>query len=382
MAGQVVLELPPSRANPRNSEGAMVTLKDGRILFAYTRYSGGNADHSEADIMARFSADGGRTWTARDRLIRSRGRHVNLMSVSLLRLADDRLAMLYLQKDVIGGQPFCMPQWTTSADEGETWSRPVSMANAPSRYIVNNDRVIQLSTGRIVAPAAVHRLRNPPRVDGQNPRRQVFAQPALITFFLSDDGGRTWCESEQNFYLSFPSGLGLQEPGVLEKRNGRLWCWCRAGRYQQEDKFSHQWESFSDDHGEHWTAPRASKVFISSPGASPMSVRRHPLTGQLLAVWNDRSNRFGQSTPRASSWWRTPLVTAVSDNDGKTWRAFRRIEASLDHGFCYTSIHFVAEDDAVLLSYCSGGKGGAGRVLDRLRVRRLKWKYLSADTNI
>ena len=49
--------------NPRNSEGAFVELKDGRILFAYTRYKGASwADAATADIVGRISTDGGRTW--------------------------------------------------------------------------------------------------------------------------------------------------------------------------------------------------------------------------------------------------------------------------------------------------------------------------------
>ena len=31
------LELPPGPNNPRNSEGAFMPLKDGRIMFAYSR---------------------------------------------------------------------------------------------------------------------------------------------------------------------------------------------------------------------------------------------------------------------------------------------------------------------------------------------------------
>ena len=35
---KVALELKPGPDNPRNSEGAFMTLKDGRIMFAYSRY--------------------------------------------------------------------------------------------------------------------------------------------------------------------------------------------------------------------------------------------------------------------------------------------------------------------------------------------------------
>ena len=71
--------------NPRNSEGAFVELKDGRILFAYTRYKGASwADAATADIVGRISADGGRTWGDWKLIFANRAQ--NVMSVSLLRL--------------------------------------------------------------------------------------------------------------------------------------------------------------------------------------------------------------------------------------------------------------------------------------------------------
>ncbi len=42
---QVTLQLAPTDANPRNSEGDFVQLRDGRILFVYTRFSSGGSDH-------------------------------------------------------------------------------------------------------------------------------------------------------------------------------------------------------------------------------------------------------------------------------------------------------------------------------------------------
>ena len=64
------LELPPGPNNPRNSEGAFMPLKDGRIMFAYSRYYGkSSSDHATADIAARYSSDKGRTWTTNDEII-------------------------------------------------------------------------------------------------------------------------------------------------------------------------------------------------------------------------------------------------------------------------------------------------------------------------
>ena len=42
----VALELPPGPDNPRNSEGAFMPLKDGRIMFAYSRFTGSFSDHA------------------------------------------------------------------------------------------------------------------------------------------------------------------------------------------------------------------------------------------------------------------------------------------------------------------------------------------------
>ena len=40
MHNHVVLNLDLSSANPRNSEGAFVTLADGSVLLAYTHFYG------------------------------------------------------------------------------------------------------------------------------------------------------------------------------------------------------------------------------------------------------------------------------------------------------------------------------------------------------
>ena len=61
---KVALELKPGPDNPRNSEGAFMPLKDGLVMFAYSRYYGNSAhDHASADIAARYSSDRGETWS-------------------------------------------------------------------------------------------------------------------------------------------------------------------------------------------------------------------------------------------------------------------------------------------------------------------------------
>src|SRR5215208_4045184 len=82
------LVLAPGPGNPRNSEGDFIALKDGRVLFIYTHFTGGTGDAAAAVLAYRASADGGKTWTDEDDVVvRNEGRQ-NVMSVSLLRLAD------------------------------------------------------------------------------------------------------------------------------------------------------------------------------------------------------------------------------------------------------------------------------------------------------
>ena len=78
-----LLVIEPSRQYPRNSEGDVVTLKDGRLCLVYTRFTGCGRDDSAADIVARTSSDEGKTWSNDRILVRNEGRE-NVMSVSII----------------------------------------------------------------------------------------------------------------------------------------------------------------------------------------------------------------------------------------------------------------------------------------------------------
>ncbi|OGV67381.1 MAG: hypothetical protein A2498_14010 [Lentisphaerae bacterium RIFOXYC12_FULL_60_16] len=358
MSDQIVLKLNNRPGNPRNSEGSFVTLRDGRILFIYTRYRGKSwADHASAVLAARESADGGRTWSRKDRVVVDHEGACNVMSVSLLRLHNGRIALFYLRKN--SGQD-CRPWMRTSRDEGVTWSRPTCCIPAPGYFVVNNDRVVQLRSGRLVVPAAFHRsIRvSKPGDGGGLDGRSIFMM------FLSDDGGATWRESKDWWALPVRSRSGFQEPGVVELKGKTLYGWARTDT-------GRQWDSVSRDQGDTW-APLKPSPFRAP--CAPLCMKRIPSTGDLLAVWNDHDVRwkrlpqFRRRWGTDRSWGRTPLVVGISRNEGKTWPIRRLIESNPDHGYCYTAIHFA--DDAVLLAYCCGG-GSRSHVLQDVCIRRL-----------
>ena len=361
MSNAVVLQLDPTPTNSRNSEGAFITLKTGRVVFAYTKYQGDAEDHGHALIALRYSDDAGVTWSPTDEIVIKQEGSLNVMSVSLLRLKSGRIALFNLRKD----PGVCMPFVRFSDDEFKTFTAPLPMTAVPGYYILNNDRVLETASGKLVAPIAIHRWRgaNKPGPDSAPPTAMDAA--GLVFFFLSDDGGLHWYESNHSLYGYSTEGVGLQEPGVIDLHDGRLWAYCRDGHFGVRGSRGRQQQTFSADGGATWS-PIENSQFVSP--CSPLCVKRIPRTGDLLAVWNDHADRYGLPAPAPSSWGRTPLVTAISRNEGQTWEHHRLIEADPTGGYCYTAIHFV--DDHVLLAYCAGGEDTA-MVLDRLRVRRI-----------
>jgi sialidase-1 len=353
---RVVLDLETTPANPRNSEGAFVELRDGRLMFAYTRFTGGGEDNATADIAAVWSSDGGETWSKEPDIIVENDAAENVMSVSLVRLADGRLGLFYLKKN---GLDDCRLWLRLSVDEAKSWGQPILTIPAPGYFVVNNDRVIQLRSGRLVVPAAFHRLKGADNKDFKN-----FDTRGLALYFLSDDGGKTWRESQSCWGIPVPSQSGFQEPGAVELKDGSLYGWTRTDQ-------GCQYETTSKDGGDTWTLPAPSP--FKSPN-SPLSMKRIPETSDLLAVWNDHSGRFPFPKDHGLYGGRTPLVSAVSRDEGKSWGHYREVEADPQAGYCYTAIYFLKRH--VLLAYWMGElKGGVST--NRLRLRRLSldWFY-------
>jgi hypothetical protein len=318
--------LPPGPGNPRNSEGDFIRLKSGRLLFIYSRFTGGSGDDDEASLASRYSDDGGLTWSDKVEVVvpsgHAEGSMNNVMSVSLRRLPDGDIGLFYLRKHSASD---CRLFLRRSSDEGRTWSEPIeTITDEVGYYVMNNDRVVILPGGRILLPVALHK--------GTHGR---FVSRGRAMCYLSDDGGRTWRRSRSVLDLKdHPgNGTGLQEPGVIPLRDGRLMMFCRTD-------MGVQYVSWSWDRGDTWSPVVASG--IHSP-RSPASIERIPWTGDLLMVWNDN--------PRDQQ--RTPLTTAVSRDDGKTWEHRRILESDPGGTYCYTAMTFA--DGRVVLAYCTGG---------------------------
>ena len=318
-----VLSLLPGENNPRNSEGAFVTLRNGDIMFVYTRYVGTSAsDHAPASLAARISTDRGKTWSKTDREIVANEGKMNVMSVSLLRLLDGRIALIYLRKN---SNVDCCPCIRFSSDEGENWSEPIDcVTDETAYYVLNNDRVMQQEDGTLLMPLGLHRN------DGG------FQPGAEIYCYISKDSGLTWQRQQQ---VPNPDNLVLQEPGLVQLDPKTILMYIRSNA-------GCQCYSRSQDNGATWSPVEKSPLIAP---LSPAAVKKIPGSDDLLAIWNHDTKE------------RNPFNIAILDPTAKIikWEKTLDFSADASHWFCYPSLHFIGENE-FLTSYCSGMKAKYG----------------------
>jgi len=316
--------------NPRQSEGDVVVLKDGTLLAAWSDFYGGAEDNAAARISAAKSIDGGKTWGERFTLQENTGK-ANVMSVTLLRSRAGELLFFYLKKNSLTDLKVFMRR---SMDEGKTWGEAVLVTPEEGYHVMNNARVIQLRSGRLLAPISV--------------TKQVWTKNDgfRTVVYFSDDDGRTWKRSAT--LLSAPK-RGAMEPGLIERKDGSVLQIIRT-------QTGWIWHSISNDRGETWS--EAKPWTIESP-ESPATLAHDPATGAWLLVWNPNvvwSNPEKTVLGANHGGARTPLSALISRDEGKTWSPPKNLESDPATTFAYTSITF--HEGRALLSYYHFPKNG------------------------
>lgn len=359
---KITAMLYPQSGNPRNSEGSFLHLDDGRIAFAYSRYVGdSDLDHAKCEIACIYSYDNGETFDTEhvQTLVRATeyGQE-NVMSVTLRRMQNGDIGLFFLLKIMDTGiRNECYLRRYKGDFDHFLQEIKVAPRQYTGYYVINNDRFVQLSSGRWIVMAAVHQSKQATDEEGFSIRNLEWYSTSCA--FISDDDGYTWRQTNQMLSINAPSSIsGLQEPGCVELPGGVVYGYFRTD-------LGRQYESVSLDGGLRWYTPQPSQ--FSSP-CSPMLIKRSNIDGKYYAVWNPIPEHMGRHVP--VGYWhggRNPLVIADSD-DGVHFSKPVVLEEDETRGFCYPAMYFV--EDGILLAYCSGGKED-GACLNRTTIRRV-----------
>lgn len=333
---------PATDEHPRYSEGDIHVLNDGRYLYGTSEFMEDWSDFAKARIVGRISDDGGQTWGEVQELQANVGGK-NVMSLTFQDLSDTEVGMFYLRKNDFNDLDVYLRR---SADGGLTFGEPTLVTDAPGYHVMNNDRVIRLTSGRLLVPVA-----STPDVKTDN--------HFMCRTWISDDAGHTWRVSAGTVDYA---ERGAMEPEVLEMKDGRVLMIIRT-------QLGHIAAAWSDDGGDTWS--EASDWGVRAPEA-PSTLRRIPSTGDLLLIWNDNYEAGAGHGGK-----RSPLTVALSRDEGKTWLHKKSIEtsegaSSFTSGFSYISATF--DSGRVLLSYYLAEEG-TNKISSRFRSIPIAWLY-------
>ena len=283
-----------------------VQLRDGGILMAAPW--GRPPTHFE-QLAAKYpvpmlyrSSDGGSTWQEQGRM-RMEWRLSGMISdggITFLYLQDGRLAFLG-HRHVEGLHGGGLPVVSFSEDEGATWTPARTIGGAPAAsepdadgegvWYVMNDRMIQVTSGRLLVPVS-HMAEGMGSCEGDR---------NLGLCFSSDDGGESWQRSSR------PAGLaderGMAEPCVAEIQGGRLLMLARTGS-------GCNYAAWSDDLGDTWSTPEPT---TQTAACSSLTLKTLP-DGRLIVFYN-----HVEPLGPGAFFPRTPLCYSVSVDDGLSW---------------------------------------------------------------
>jgi sialidase-1 len=313
--------------HPRQSEAAILELRDGSLRIAWVEFLAGERG-GEDDGLNRtatmVSRDRGFSWGDRQVLVETNPGDVNVFSPSFVRLPSGEILFLFLRwqrfdKDKPASYSAFVRR---SRDEGRTFSAETPIfRNQPWAFA--NSTAKRLRSGRILQP-----------LDAQTGALWTNADHGVTGATFSDDDGQTWqvCENWCDLPLR-----GAMEAHVEELKDGRLLMVIR-------NQLGAVFQSHSADSGRTWSKPQTTG--LRAPESCPDLVRV-PQTGDLMLVWNN-----SEYDPKFRSHYgrRSPLSIALSKDEGATWRHVRDIETDPRAAFSNPGCTFTSWG-TVLLNY-------------------------------
>lgn len=234
----------------------------------------GGTDEGQPDVCIWSSRHNGREWSRPVEVadgVDAGGKRYPCWNPVLFRRADGELILFYK----VGPSP---SRWwgllKRSADDGQTWSPAERLPEGILGPIKN--KPVLLADGTLLCGSSTEH-------DGWRVHLERTA-----------DFGKTWDKSEA---LNDGRALGLIQPTILTHPSGKLQILCRS-------KQKHIVESWSDDAGRTWSAPRETSLLNPNSGIDGVTLH----DARQLLVYNHTAKG------------RSPLNIAVSA-DGASWQA-------------------------------------------------------------
>ncbi len=359
------LLVPATMKYPKNTEGSMIELKNGDVLFMWSQFTDVSrmspdenppsaglrrsplSDDGFCRIAAMISKDGGKSWGEPWVAIDDRDAEVNILSPGLTRLPDGRLLVAYSWRSSQNKTNKDLGDATKrirfSKDEGKTWSESRDIRQDLEGYHTGAyDRSYTLESGRVLVQR--HTL---------TPNDTGFKEMGTY-YSYSDDNGETWKRSE---VLTDSVNGHYEESSLVQRAEGSLLQVMRASRGQSF--FSESW-----DDGASWTTPRPSGVVNTR---APSLLKRFPNSDDILMLWN--SNYVEKAS---HGWTRTTLLAAVSNDGGKTWSTPKALEVDREYQWAYPGLLW--KDGHALIHYYRGPAFAGGREMVLARVP-IEWFY-------
>jgi sialidase-1 len=300
----------------RKSEGDAIELNDGRLLLVYMEFAGDGSDFAKTRLVSQESSDGGTTWSRHRVVTETAPGDMNVYSPNLIRASDGSILLIFMRQHEPGSRTNHV--WK-STDDGETFT-PMAEFVPRQEFSLCNATIKRLKSGRLLLPA------NPPL-----PGKTAEHGPYSATTLYSDDDGSTWHASPSR--IALPK-RGAMEPHVEETSDGRVLMVMR-------NQLGKLYFAESNDEGTTWSEPWASELV--TPESCP-ELTRIPSTGDLLIIWNHHYD----PAFRSHYGKRSPLTSAISKDNGKSWQHLQNIETDPSRAFSNPGCRFTREGKAIL----------------------------------
>jgi hypothetical protein len=337
--------LPPSMSKLAEAM-VMAPLLDGKLIAVLDR-----AGPDGHQAIARYSSDGGRSWSEPETLFTLPKEMGNWGLHYLLVDHQGELHIFYQADAKTAGKGLYEMRLEIyhigSSNGRKSWTAPVLVRKGYNGSLLS---AVELKSGRIILPVCYLTPRTwSNRGNGFDAFTDMGRFSSAIMY--SDDGGATWKQAAVELKVPSPyiGADGIIEPIAMELKDGRVWLLLRTqlGRF---------FESFSRD-GAEWTKPTPTSILSSD---SPPSLVRLK-DGRMVMLWNN-CLRFSYAQGG-----RHILHAAISADDGRTWHGYREVARNPfvseppppngDHGVSYT-LPVLTNDGEIITPISVGGTGG------------------------